>query len=191
MQLQVIKTDRSRERYMHTKVIGTINKALSRADYADIYEAEQLSEVVTYHLHKDSMSKKVCSGEIFAIIKAVLDSTGNEKAAVALSDYHFNRKMGRSRVEVVGIDVRQLCDAQVLCNGDDLVQSSQWNKSIIVADLIEEHKLDRQTARVIASMVEEKILAMKLSRISSSLVRQLVLSDAASILQAQSQLQAV
>ncbi len=191
MQLQVIKTDRSRERYMHTKVIGTINKALSGAEYADIYEAEQLSEVVTYHLHKDAMSKKICSGEILAIIKAVLDSTGHEKAAAALSDYHFSRKMGRARVEVVGVDVRQLCDAHVLCNGDDLVQSNQWNKSIIVADLIEEHKLGRQSARVIASMVEEKILAMKLSRISSSLVRQLVLSDAASILQAQSQLQAV
>ena len=188
MQLQVIKADRSREKYLHTKVIGTINKVLSRAEHADIYEAEQLSEVVTYYLHKESSSKTVTSGEIFSIIKAVLESTDHEKAADMLNEYHFNRKMGRARVEVVGIDVQQLCDAHAMCNGDDLVQSSQWNKSIIVADLIEEHKLDRQTARVIASMVEEKILAMKPGRVSVSLVRQLVLSDTALILQAQSQL---
>jgi hypothetical protein len=191
MQLQVIKADRSREKYLHTKVVGTINKALSRAEYADLYEAEQLSEVVTYYLHKDPASKRVSAGEIFAIIKAVLASTGHEKAATVLNDYHFNRKMGRVRVEVVNIDIQQLCDAHVLCNGDNLVQSCQWNKSVIVTDLIEEHKLDRQTARVIASMVEEKILAMKLTRIPVSLVRQLVLSDTASILQAENQLQTV
>jgi len=189
MQLQVIKADHSREKYLHTKVVGTINKALSRVECADLYETEQLSEVVTYYLHKDPASKRVSAGEIFTIIKAVLASTGHEEAAAVLNDYHFNRKMGRARV--VGIDIQQLCDAHVLCNGDNLVQSCQWNKSVIVADLIEEHKLDRQTARVIASMVEEKILAMKLTRIPVSLVRQLVLSDTASILQAENQLQTV
>jgi len=191
MQLQVIKSDRSREKYLHTKVIGTINKALSRAEYADVYEAEQLSEVVTYYLHKDSASKTVTSGEIFSIIKAVLESTGHEKAADTLNNYQLNRKMGRIRVEVVDINIQQLCDAHALCSGDNLFQSCQWNKSIIVADLIEEYKIDRQAARVIASMVEEKILAMKLNRVPVSLIRQLVLSDTALILQAQSQLLAV
>lgn len=191
MQLQVVKADGSREKYLHTKVIGTINKALSGAEYADIYEAEQLAEVVTYHLHKEAESKRITSGEILENIKAVLDSTGHEKAAIALSESHFGRKMGRARVEVVGIDVKRLCDAHAICNGDDLVKSNRWNKSIIIADLIEEHKIDRQTARVIASMVEEKILAMKLGRVSSSLVRQLVLGDAASILQADGQLQSI
>jgi transcriptional regulator NrdR family protein len=191
MQLQVIKSDRSRERYMHTKVIGTINKGLSRAEQADLYEAEQLSEVVTYHLHKDPTLRRVSSGEIFSIIKAVLDSTGHEKAAATLSDYHYNRKMWRARVEVVGLDIRHLDDAHFLYNGEHRGTSGQWNKSIIVADLIAEHKIDRQAARVIASMVEEKIFAMRLRRVGTSLIRQLVLSDAASILQAQSQLLAV
>jgi len=191
MQLQVIKSDRSREKYLHTKVIGTINKALSRAEYADVYEAEQLSEVVTYYLHKDSASKTVTSGEIFSIIKAVLESTGHEKAADTLNDYQLNRKMGRTRVEVVDINIEHLCDAHALCSGDNLIRSWQWNKSMIVADLIEEYKIERQAARVIASMVEEKILAMKLSRVPVSLIRQLVLSDTALILQAQSQLLAV
>jgi hypothetical protein len=44
---------------------------------------------------------------------------------------------------------------------------------------------------MIASMTEEKILAMGVSLVSTGLIKQLVLADAALVLRAQQQLQAV
>jgi hypothetical protein len=42
---------------------------------------------------------------------------------------------------------------------------------------------------MVASMVEEKIFSMQITRVPASLVKQLVLRDAATVLQAQQQLQ--
>jgi hypothetical protein len=45
--LTIIKSDGSTEKYLYTKVIGTISKALESAGCADVYLAEQLAEAVT------------------------------------------------------------------------------------------------------------------------------------------------
>jgi len=110
---------------------------------------------------------------------------------VALSEHHFERKLKRSRIEVVSIDVEELADAELLCKTESLNGRSRWDKSRIVRDLIEKHGVSRQTARMIASMVEEKIFSMGLTLVPASLTKQLVLGDAAAVLRAQRQLQTV
>jgi transcriptional regulator NrdR family protein len=190
MQLKVVKTDGCAEEYLHTKVIGTINRALAQVDQADICIAEHLAEVVTYFLYHKNPARPLNSSEVFSVIKAVLTATGFEDAAIALSEHHFKRKIKRSRIEVVSIDIQKLSDAEMLCRAEE-IQKTRWDKSRIVADLVTKHRLSRQTARTIASMVEEKIFNMGITLVPASLIKQLVLSDTAAVLRAHRQLQNV
>lgn len=191
MRLKVMKSDGVVENYLHTKVIGTINTVLSGTGESDIQVAEHLAEVVTYHLYNKQRKRTVTSSEIFSIIKVVLSSTGYESAAIALSEYHFERRLKRSRIEVVPVDVQELADAELICGSDQGNWRARWDKSRVVSDLVEKYGMDRQTARAVASMVEEKIFSMGLTYVSASLVKQLVLSDAATMLNAERQLQMV
>ncbi len=188
-QLKVKKNGGGVEEYLHTKVIGAINNALSRSGRADVYTAEQLADVVTYYLYHKRRRNSVDSMEILSMIKAVLTSTGHDEAAVALSEHHMNRRIRRRRVDVISVHVRELADAQAICGIETASSRSPWDKSIIVDDLMTEHDIPQQTARTIASMVEEKVFNMGISVVPASLVRQLVLSDTAAILHAEEQLQ--
>ena len=190
-QLKVIKADGSIEEYLHTKVVGTINNALGEVDQANIDVAEQFAEVVTFFLYNQYNRRTVTSGDIFSMIKVVLAATGYEDAAVALSEHHFKRKLKRSRIEVVPIDVQNLADAELLNSADESVGRSRWDKSRIVEDLINGHGISWQTARTIAAMVEEKIFNVGMTQVPSGLIKQLVLGDTAAVLRAQRQLQAV
>ena len=189
MQLKVVKADGTAERYLHTKVVGTISNALGKVGQADIYIAEQLAEVVTYYLYRRENQHTVASSEVFSIVKAVLTSTGHERAAIALSDHHFERRLKRSRVEVVSLDVEDLEDAMRLCEAEGPGKKSQWDKARIVEDLVTKHGVPRKTARAIASMVEERIFNVGITLVPASLIKQLVLGDAATVLRAQRQLQ--
>ncbi len=186
-QLKVIKADGNIEEYLHTKVMGTINNALSQIGYADVYIAEQLADVVTYFLYEQQENHNTTSGEIFSMIKAVLSETGHEDAADALSQYHFIRMLNRSRTEVVKIDIRELKDAETI-TGIEVSDKTQWEKSKIVDYLTGEQDFDRQTARTIASVVENRIFNMEITRIPTSLIKQLVLRESATFLRAQRQL---
>jgi len=191
MQLKVKKADGGIEEYLHTKVIGAISNALSRMGQPDIAVAEELAEVVTYFLYRKKNRRSVTSSEIFSIIKVVLTATKYEEAAVALSEHHFERKLKRSRIEVVSINVEELADAELLRKTEHADSRFRWDKSRIVKSLVAKHNVSQQTARMIASMVEEKIFNMGLTLVPASLIKQLVLGDAAAVLRAQRQLQTV
>jgi len=191
LRLKVVKADGSVEEYLHTKVMGAISNALAHDGQADIHIAEQLAEVVTYFLYHKKTPRTVTSNEIFSIIKAVLTATSYEDAAIALSEHYFNRKLKRSRVEVVSIDIQKLADAEMLYGVQQSPARSRWDKSRIVNDLVTNYSVPRQTARTIASMVEEKIFNIGLTLVPANLIKQLVLGDAAALLRAQRQLQTV
>jgi len=191
MQLKVIKADGSVEEYLHTKVIGTISCVLAEVGQADTHIAEHLAEVVTYFLYHKQKRRRITSSEIFSITEAVLAATKYEDAAVALSEHHFERRLKRSRTEVVSIDIQQLSDAEILCEAEQSTGRSRWDKSRIVADLVTKHGVSRQTARTIASMVEEKVFNMGITLVSASLIKQLVISDTAAVLRAERRLQIV
>lgn len=191
VRLKVLKADGSVEEYLHTKVIGAISNAIACDGQADIYIAEQLADVVTYYLYRGRNNRTVTSSEILSIIKAVLTTTEYGDAALALSEHHLNRRLKRSRTEVVSIDIQQLADAEMLYGVQQSPQRFPWDKSKIVDDLVTNYDVSRQTARTIASMVEEKIFNMGLTSVPAGLVKQLVLSDTVALLRAQRQLQTV
>ena len=188
-QLKVIKVDGSLEEYSHTKVMGTINNALCRIGQADVYIAEQLAEVVTYFLYHRQNRRTATSSEIFSIIKAVLSATSHEEAAIGLTEHHFERRLKRSRTEVVLINIQELTDAEQLAGTEIIDNRCRWDKSRIVEDLVTKYGICTPTARMIASMVEEKIFNMGINLVPSSLIKQLVLGDTAAVLRAQKQLQ--
>jgi len=190
-QLKVIKADGSIEEYLHTKVMGTINNALGRIDLANIDIAEEFAEVVTFFLYNQYNRRTVTSGDIFSMIKVVLAATGYEDAAVALSEHHFERKLKRSRIEVVSVDVQDMTDAELLAEVDESAGRSRWDKSRIVGDLVDRKGICRQTARTIAAIVEERVFKVGMTLVPSSLIKQLVLGDTVTVLRAQRQLQAV
>ena len=190
-QLQVIKVDGSTEEYLHTKVWATLNHAFDSIDQSDSYVTEQLADVVTYYLYQDQTKKQVPSNEILAVIKVVLTNTGYDDAALALSEHHRGRQLRRTRIEVIDWDIQDWSDTQGLRHASEASQRSPWNKSVIIGDLIHRYGITLQTARAIASMTEERILRMDLAAVPSSLIKQLVLSDTASVLRAQEELQLV
>ena len=190
-QLKVVKRDGSVEGYLHTKVMGSVSSALAETEQGGIHVAEELAEVVTYFLYRNHKSNFVSSSEIFSIVKAVLGGTGYEDAAIVLSEHHFQRRLKRSRIEVVSADIREIADAESVNNPLELDQRSSWEKSRIASYLVSKHNVSWQTARVISSIVEQKVFNIGVVLVPSSLIKQLVLTEAAMVLRAERQLQSV
>lgn len=188
-QLQVIKTDGTTEEYIHTKVIGTINNALSAAGRPDMMMAEDLAEVVTYYLYRKQEQREVSSSEILSMIKAVLVSTGFESAAAALGEHAIGRRLSRARTEILAVDVQDFADAERLYRTGRPPERIPWDKGRIIDELTETSGLSRQTARVVAALVEERIFRMGMTQIPQSLLKQLILGETATVLRAQRDLQ--
>jgi len=180
MQLKVIKADGSLEDYLHTKVIGTFCNALGLVNDMNIFAAEQFADAITFYLYRKRRMPRILSEEIHLMVLAALEATGYQHAAQALREHRLNRKLKRSRVEVVA-------DAE--CGGERA--TSRWDKSRIVTHLVRLERIDKQTARAIAGSVEEKVLGLNMTRVPALLLRQLVLADTEAMLAAQSQLQMV
>lgn len=188
-QLRVIKADGTVEPYLHTKVLGAINNGLTDAGQPDMTLAEHLAEVVTFHLYQDTGRNSISSGEIFAMIKAVLAATGCEEAAAALAEHALDRRLRRSRTEVLAIDVQEFADLARLCQTEYPPARMPWDKARIVRDLVTRSRLPRQMARAIASMVEERIFHMQMTGVPLSLIKQVVLGETAAALRAEQELQ--
>ncbi len=188
-QLRVVKADGSTEAYLHTKVLGAINNALAAAGQPDMTLAEHLAEVVTFHLYQQSAPRIVVSGEIFAMIKAVLVATGYQEAAAALTEHAFERRLRRNRTEVIDIDVRDFADLGQSSQAQCSPAGAPWDKTRIVHDLMTRSRLPREIARVIASTVEEQVFRLGITSVPRSLIKQLVLGETAAMLHAQQELQ--
>ncbi len=188
-QLQVTKSDGTTEEYIHTKVVGTINNALSASGRSDMAMAEDLAEVVTYYLYRRQNGRQVSSSEIFSMVKAVLVSTGFEGAALALGEHAIGRRLNRSRTEILAVDMNDFTDVQRLYRTGQPPVRVPWDKSRIIDELTGESGFSRQMARVVAAMVEERIFSMGMTLVPQSLLKQLILGEAAAMLRAQRELQ--
>ncbi len=188
-QLRITKADGTTETYLHTKVIGAINNALAAVGQADTDVSEDLAEAVTFYLYNKQGRRTVSSSEVFSMIKAVLTATGYEDAALALSKHTLERRLRRSRTEVLAIDMREFSDAQELGQTKQPPARAPWDKTQIVHDLTTRFGVRRQTARTVASIVEERVFRMEITMVPLSLIKQLVLGETASMLRAERALQ--
>jgi transcriptional regulator NrdR family protein len=188
-QLRVTKADGTSEAYRHTKIIGTINNALSATGRADMSMAEDLAEVVTYYLYHKQERRQVSSNEIFTMVKAVLAATGHEEAAAALAEHALERRLRRSRTEVLAVKVQDFTDLEKLDQSHLPSTRTAWDKARIVQDLAARSGLSRDAARAVAAMVEERVFKMGMTVVPLSLIKQLVLGETAAALRAQKALQ--
>ena len=188
-QLHIVKSDGSIEEYVHTKVIGTISRVLSKVGADSVYLAEQLTDVVTYYLYNQQDTQKVTSSEILSIIVAILTETGYEDAADVLNEFHLRRRFKRLRTEVISINIQEITDAQMLVDTEQSNRGQRWDKSNIVKSLTSKYDFDVPTARMIASSAEDRIFSLEITTVPTSLIKQIVLSEAALVMRAQKQMQ--
>jgi hypothetical protein len=181
MQIRIIKSDGNLEPYLHTKVLGAMNHALSLAGDECLYAAEQMAEAVTYYLYRKVQRGTLATDEIHLMILSVLSSTGYGHAAEALTQHRIERRLKRKRLEVVADHA----------DDEGYKHTTHWDKTRIVADLMEKHNFDRLLSRAIAAAVEEKVLCMPITKIRKSLIHHLVVIDTESMLDAHRQLTSV
>ena len=180
MQIRILKSDGHLEPYLHTKVLGSFNHALSSdGDYCD--GAEPMAEAVTFYLYRQVRHGTLNTDEIHQMVMTVLESMGHARAAAALNEHRLKRKLRRKRIDVID-DVRRQ---------QRPTAPSHWDKTRIIENLVGHHNMDRFLARAIAAAVEEKILNMGVTKIRKSLIYQLVLADTESMMEAHRQLTAV
>jgi hypothetical protein len=189
-QLRVAKVDGTDEAYLHTKVIGTINNALTAAGQGDMVFAEDLAEVVTFYLYKKLGRRTVNSNEIYSMVKAVLAATGHEEAALALAQHTVERRLKRTRTEVLALNMSEFADAQKLHEMKQAPERNPWDKAHIVRDLTDRFGVPHHVARAVASAVEERLFRMEVTTVSLSLIKQLVLGEMAAMFHAQQELAA-
>ncbi|AQT67355.1 hypothetical protein STSP2_00499 [Anaerohalosphaera lusitana] len=183
MHVMVVKADGSLEDYLHTKVLGSLNRAITGAGQADIFAAEQLAEAVTFHVYNCGRNP-LTSGQIHSMVISVLVGTGNRKAAELLAEHRTDRQLRRRRIEVIGENGS--CGGAIPGTG-----ISSWDKSRIVADLVGQDGLNVRLARAVAGSVEEKVFGLGLSRIRKGLIRQIVLADLEAMIGARDRLEAM
>ncbi|MFA5784210.1 MAG: hypothetical protein WC962_04965, partial [Phycisphaerae bacterium] len=145
--LKVIKSDATIEEYLHTKVMHTISRVLDGIGQADITTAESLSEVVTYYLYQRHGESVIPSSEVLSVVKVSLASVGFEAAAEALTEHYYQRKIRRSRTEVVHINLAEASEAEIFLGDVVALEKSPWDKSVIIEDLAVGQGIDRSIAR--------------------------------------------
>ncbi|MDH4203022.1 MAG: hypothetical protein OEV87_09015 [Phycisphaerae bacterium] len=172
MQIQVLKADGSTESYLHTKVLGTLHRAMAAVESDCLETAQMLSDAVTYFLYRHPDSKALTTDQIHQMVLTVLDGAGFGAASEALNAHRLNRRLQRRRLEVLDSEY------------------PVWDKRCIVRDLMEHYCLERSLARAIAGAVEEKVLRMGVLRIRKGTIRHLMIADMETLLEAQYQLNA-
>jgi hypothetical protein len=205
MSLIVNKCDGSKEVYLHTKVMGTIASALADSGCYCEVSASRLSEAVTTFLFRryrnSENGRSVSADEIYAMIIAALSDTDHEQAAALLQEHRLNRRIKRSRTEVVhygqGAELYEqipialvtakrvkgsigLQDESCGCSlspDNNCFTTVLWDKSVIIKDLENKMAVEHNLARTVAAMVEEKVLKMSCRRVLSSVVREIVKNE--------------
>jgi transcriptional regulator NrdR family protein len=159
MQIRVTKADGSTEAYLHTKVLGSLHRAMAAVQSDCLETAQMLSDAVTYFLYRRCKGETLTTDQIHQMVLTVLEGAGFSAAAEALTSHRLNRRLQRRRISVIDSE----CSA--------------WDKGLIVRDLIEHYQIEAALARAIAGLVEEKILRMGAAHIRKGLIRHLVMTD--------------
>ena len=166
MQIWIAKADGSTEAYLHTKVLGSLHRAMAAVQSDCLETAQMLADAVTYFLYRRLKSQTLTTDQIHQMILTVLEGAGFTAGAEALTAHRLSRRLQRRRISVI--------DSEWLA----------WDKGLMVQNLVEHYRIERPLARVIAGLVEEKILRMGAGHIRKGLIRHLVMTDMEDLLEA-------
>ena len=131
MQIRITKADGSTEAYLHTKVLGSLHRAMVAVQSDCLETAQMLSDSVTYFLYRRFRGEILTSDQIHQMILTVLEGAGFAVGAEALRTHRLDRRLQRRRVSVIDSEW------------------PAWNKGLIVQDLIEHYRIEAALARAI------------------------------------------
>lgn len=172
MQIRITKADGSTEAYLHTKVLGSLHRAMAAVESDCLETAQMLSDAVTYFLYRRFKGETLTTEQIHQMILTVMEGAGFAAGAETLTAHRLNRRLQRRRINVIDSE------------------RPAWDKGLIVQDLIEHYRIEEALARAIAGLVEEKILRMGAVHIRKGLIRHLVMTDMEDLLEAHHELTA-
>ncbi len=170
MQIRITKADGSTESYLHTKVLGSLHRAMAAVQSDGLETAQILSDAVTYFLYRRFKGQTLTTDQIHQMILTVLEGAGFAAGAEALTAHRLSRQLMRRRISVI--------DSEWLA----------WDKGLIVQDLVEHYRVEQPLARAIAGLVEEKVLRMGAAHIRKGLIHHLVMTDMEDLLEADHEL---
>ncbi len=164
-----------------SKIADAIFKAAQAVGGEDRALAEDLANMVTFHLEKKFNGDVPGIEDIQDLVEKVLIETGHAKTAKAYILYRDKRARLREalRVRKKVKKGNNSTDISLLVDTDGREESSPWDKDKVALALEKEAGLPLDEALEIASAVEKRIFAFAsgttaLKRISTSLIRELV-----------------
>mgnify|MGYP001478427268 CR=1 FL=1 len=162
------------------KIEAAVAKALAAVGEEDAGFAREIAGVVELTL-ENRYPANVGAGaaqaapdieEIQDLVEQALIELGRANVAKAYILYRDRRSRAREALAVHASSSAAPSRARVEVRTPE--RSLAWSKGRIVAALINEGQLPRETAERVASSVEERVFAAGLKRISTALVRELV-----------------
>lgn len=159
------------------KIAAAIHKAMVAVDEADPAFAAEVASVVRLTLEQRYGSafarERPGIEEIQDLVERALIELGRASVAKAYILYRERRAQARAAMRVdsaPAAPARGASAPRVL----EAHASAPWSKGRVVAALMREAQLPRETAERVAARVEERVLRSGLRRLSTALVRELV-----------------
>lgn len=157
-----------------TKISAAIAKAMSAVGEADDGFANEVAGVVELALNGRGDRAVPTIEEVQDCVENVLVELGRAKVAKAYILYRDQRTRAREALEVRHPAGGRRSTSDPAVRVQESEGSSPWSKGRIVAALMGEANLPRETASEVAARVEERVFQSGRRRISTGLIRELV-----------------
>lgn len=159
-----------------SKIADAIFKAAQAVGGEDRALAEDLANMVSFHLEQKFNGTPPGIEDIQDLVEKILIETGHAKTAKAYILYRDKRARLRGTLQVRKKVKKgnNSTDLSLLVDTDGRDESSIWDKGKIAMALEKEAGLLLDEAMEIASAVEKRVFASGINRISTSLIRELV-----------------
>ncbi len=173
---KVRKRDGRLVAFDETKIADAIFKAAQAVGGDDRALAEDLANMVTFHLEQKFDGNIPGIEDIQDVVEKILIETGHAKTAKAYILYRDKRARLREALKVRKTVKKgnNSTDLSLLVDTDSRDESSIWNKGKIAMALEKEASLPIDLSMDVASAVEKRVFASGLKRISTALIRELV-----------------
>lgn len=183
----IVKRDGREEPFSTHKIAMAISRAAQSVGKGDDQQAASLASAVAIYLKKNCPASTPTVDQVHDAVERVLIHMSQVETALAYARYRDRRtRIRRFRTGDYGALLGELEEArrerEALGghrDGSVLVRTSadtllSWDRERIVAALMRETGLDKDTAGMIALEVEQQIEHARIKTLTSSLVRELV-----------------
>ncbi|HPF41833.1 MAG TPA: ATP cone domain-containing protein [Phycisphaerae bacterium] len=171
-EVRIVKRDGSVEAFSFPKLLNCIQNGFhSSGETIDRHQSTSrgLAEAVQTYLHNVDQREHegpIASHDVARLVELVLTQTGYVAASMAIKRHADLRKRQRNWVKVAHKRP-----------SDGLIVQKRWNKTRIVAHLLDDHHLEPTTARIVSGRVEQIVFNCGLKVVTENFVKETVNSE--------------